>query len=254
MNIKSVSLIKNALALVALVQIVGFAQTTETKKVSVGDPVVSGSFIRPYKNLWRLTYTKPTGESMAAATWSDEVEEITVESRRLFKRTQIAKYVNGGYSTLINVFDPRIFAPVSRDFRRKNGMFNHIDFVPGSISFQRADAPGTDVKQGTVKLDTAVYDFYGGLYGLLIDGFPLKAGYSATFPSLDEGTDNIRPATFKVLREEMVEAGPGKQVKAWVVVCEDDGMMTFWLTKEAPYIIKLVYVNQQGIKSTYSMM
>lgn len=229
-------------------------QAEQSKPVNVGDPLIDASFIRPYKNLWKLTYTKPTGESMDAATWSDEVEEITIESRRLFKRTQVAKYKNGGSSTLINVFDAKTFAPVSRDFRRKNGMFNHIDFASGSISFQRADAPGTDIKQGTVKLDRPVYDFYGGLYGLLIAAFPLKSGYSATFPSLDEDTDNIRPATFKVLREEMVEAGPGKQVKAWVVECEDDGMMTFWLTKEAPYVIRLVYVNRQGIISTYSMI
>lgn len=229
-------------------------QTSQTKKIDVGDPIVGGAFIKPYKNLWKLTYTKPTGESMDAATWSDEVEEITVDSRRLFKRTQVTKYVNGGYSTLINVFDAKTFAPVSRDFRRKNGMFNHIDFAPGSITFQRADAPGTDVKQGTVKLGTPVYDFYGGLYGLLIAGFPLKTGFSATFPSLDEDKDNIRPATFKVIREEMVGAGPDKQVKAWVVECEDDGMMTFWLTKEAPYVIKLVYLDRKGVKSTYAMM
>lgn len=254
MTIRFFALTQKVLLFGLLVQSTGFAQMTEPQKVSVGDPVVSGAFIKPYKNLWRLNYTKPTGESMDAATWSDEVEEVTIDSRRLLKRTQVTKYVNGGNSTLLNVFDAKTFAPVSRDFRRKNGMFNHIDFEPGSITFKRADAPGTDVKQGTVKLENPVYDFYGGLYGLLIAGFPLKAGYSATIPSLDEFTDNIRPATFKVLREEMVDAGPGKQVKAWVVECEDDGMMTFWLTKEAPYVIKLVYVDRKGMKSTYSMM
>jgi hypothetical protein len=224
------------------------------REVSVGDSMVSGAFIRPYRNLWKLNYRKPTGESMDAATWSDEVEEITLGSRHLLKRTQIAKYVNGGGSTLINVFDAKTFEPVSRDFRRKNGMFNHVDFDRGSIRFERAEAPGTDIKRGTVRLEKPVFDFYGGLYGLLIAGFPLKPGYSATLPSLDESTDDVRPATFKVLRREMVEAGPGQKVKAWVVECEDDGMMTFWLTKEAPYVIRLVYVNRQGLVSTYSMM
>lgn len=224
------------------------------KEVGVGDPIVKGAFIRPYKNLWKLNYRKPTGESMDAATWSDEVEEITLGSRAVLKRTQIAKYVNGGGSTLINVFDAKTLEPVSRDFRRNNGMFNHVDFTRRSITFERAEAPGTDVKRGTVKLEKPVFDFYGGLYGLLIVGFPLKTGYSATLPSLDESTDNVRPATFRVLRREIVEAGPGRQVKAWVVECDDHGLMTFWLTKEAPYVIRLVYVNRQGIISTYSMI
>jgi hypothetical protein len=226
----------------------------EVREVSVGDPIVSGAFIRPYRNLWRLNYRKPTGESMDAATWSDEVEEIVVDSRRLLKRTQVARYVKGGGSKLVNVFDGKTFEPVSRDFRRDNGMFSHVDFARGSVRFERAEAPGTEVQKGTVRLEKPVFDFYGGLYGLLIAGFPLKAGFSATLPSLDESTDNLRPATFRVLRLEMTDAGPGRRVKAWVVECEDHGTMTFWLTKEAPYVLRLVYVDRQGLIATYSMI
>ena len=42
------------------------AQADHPLKVSVGDRVVDGSVIKPYKNLWQFTYTKQTGESLTA--------------------------------------------------------------------------------------------------------------------------------------------------------------------------------------------
>ena len=48
--------------------------------------------------------------------------------------------------------------------------------------------------------------------------------------------------------------GPGPQVKAWVVKADDNRPMTFWLMKKAPYVIKLVYVNPNGMTMTYTMI
>jgi hypothetical protein len=231
-----------------------WAQTAEPSKVSVGDPMVKGSLIKPYKNVWRLTYSKPGREPIDAATWSDEVEVLQTDGRSLLKRTQIAKYNRRDITiTTINVFDPRTLAPISRDLRRSNGTLNHIDFDGSSIKFRRVESPGGDVKEGAVHFDVPVFDFYGGLYGLLLATFPLKSGFTASLPSLAEDTDTIRWATFRVVGEELVEAGSGGKVKAWVVETDDDGPMTFWLTKEAPYVIKLVYVNPGGVTATYTM-
>lgn len=101
---------------------------------------------------------------------------------------------------------------------------------------------------------TRPFDFLGGVYGLLLVSFPLKIRFSATLPSFDENTDTIRWKTFRVKGEEMVGAGSGKQVKAWVVETADNGAMTFWLTKRPPYIIKLVYVYPNGLRATYTMI
>jgi hypothetical protein len=232
-----------------------WAQTADPIKVRVGDPMVKGSFIQPYKNVWRLTYSKPGREPVDAAIWSDEVEVLQADGRLLLKRTQIAKYNKRDITTTtINVFDPRTMAPISREFRRNDGTFNHIDFDGTSIKYRRVGSPGGDVEQGDVHFEAPVFDFFGGLYGLLLTTFPLKSGFTASLPSLDENTDSIRWATFRVIGEEMVEAGSGGKVKAWVVETDDNGPMTFWLTKQAPYVIKLVYVNRSGITATYTMM
>lgn len=232
-----------------------YAQTVEPVKVKVGDPIVSGAAIKPYKNLWQLTYSKPGREPIDAATWSDEVEAINVGGRALLKRTQVAKYSRRDITiTTVNVFDPRTLAPISRDFKQSDGTYAHLDFGEHTIKSQRMAVPGGEVTQGQVTLDTPVFDFFGGMYGLLVAAFPLKEGFAATLPSLDESKDDIRWATFKVVRKEMVEAGAGKQVEAWVVETDDHGPMTFWLTKDAPYIIKLVYVAPGGVTATYTMI
>jgi len=92
------------------------------------------------------------------------------------------------------------------------------------------------------------------MYGLLLVTLPLKTGFSARMPSFDENSDTSRWANFRVTREELVEAGPGKQVKAWVVETEDNGAMTFWLTRRPPYVIKLVYLYPNGLIATYTMI
>jgi hypothetical protein len=50
----------------------------------------------------------------------------------------------------------------------------------------------------------------------------------------------------------LLDAGGGKKAQAWVVKTDDNGPMTFWLTKEAPYVLKLVYVSAVGT-FTYSI-
>jgi hypothetical protein len=243
-----------ALALVAL-PLISVAQTVESKKVQVGDSVVSGLFIKPYTNLWKLVYTRPTGEAIDAATWSDEVERVQLNGRTVLKRTQVAKYKKNGITmTTVNIFDPATMAPIMRDFKGSQGLVKHVEFDGKSIKYRGNAAPGGETSEGTAELDVPVFDFYGGLWGLLLATFPLKAGFTASLPSLDESTETLRWATFKVTRREMVEAGAGKQVKAWVVETNDNGPMTFWLTKKAPYVIKLVYVTPQGITATYSMI
>lgn len=231
------------------------SQTESPRKLQVGDPILNGSFIRPYKNAWRLTYSKPGGESIDAAVWNDEVETIKVGDRTLLKRTQFVTYnLRKRTTTTINVFDPLTMAPISRDFKGSGGAFNHVDFTGSDIKFERLATPGGAPRQGVMHLEAPVFDFSGGLYGLILVTAPLKTGFVASLPSLDENTEAVHWITFRVTGEEMVEAGPGRKIKAWVVETDDQGPMTFWLTKEAPYIIKLVYSGPGGVTSTYTMI
>jgi hypothetical protein len=114
------------------------------------------------------------------------------------------------------------------------------------------------MEQGEIVADMPVYDFNSGMFGLLIVGFPLKAGYTVRFPVFNISERSKAPAwiDFRVEGKETVAAGPGKQLEAWSVVANSPAtkeVMRFDLIKEAPYIIRLRQ-EWQGRDWTFEMM
>jgi hypothetical protein len=99
------------------------------------------------------------------------------------------------------------------------------------------------------------------MFGVLLATFPLREGYTATFPTdppeykNKEGAEPVEWLTFRVTGRESVAAGPGRQVEAWVVETDMSfGHDKFWLTREPPYVIKLIYTGPRGGKQVFEMM
>ena len=173
---------------------------------------------------------------------------MELNGHSVMKRTQIAHYLKKNVTvTTVNVFDPRTMQPISMDEARV-GMtgYTHRQFDGAAIKFRRVDPGKNDVNEGEAQLELPVFDFYGGMWGLLLASCPLREGYKGALPSVAENEEKLRWCRFEVTGEETVAAGGGKKVKAWMVRTDDHGAMTFWLTKEAPYVIKLVYDTAQG--------
>ena len=238
--------------LVALV-LGGAAVAKEPVKVAVGDPSVDGSVIRPYTNRWRLTVARPGGEPREVATVTDEV--VSSDAGAL-KRTQVTRYDKGITTTDVNVFDAKTLAPVSMDFTRSDtGASHHREFRGALVRGRHVASPSAVAEEAEATFDAAVFDFYGGMYGLLIAAFPLGEGYAATIPAVDEDELRRESVTFRVVRRERVDAGPTAKVDAWVVdVDTKQGPMTFWLTKAPPYVIKLVWAAPNGLTWTYTQI
>ena len=245
------------------VQISVGLHAAEPIKIKVGDPAVSGRFLKPYKNLWRLSVRSANGkENPDAATWSDELRLVTVRGREIFERIQVAKFQKDGHEVATtetrNTFEPRTMAPISRSFTKRmvsgGDESTTIEFHPLSVHLeQMKDGRATS---RDVKIATPVYDFYGGLYGLLLVVFPLKQGYSAAFASLDEFTPTVSWTSFTVTGQENVQAGRSGTVMAWVVESNtNQGPMRFWLSKDAPYVIRLEFTDHDsGATWTYQMI
>lgn len=109
-------------------------------KLTVGDPAVNGSFIKPYKNVFQLSLQKKDeAEPALLATWADEVEAVRVNGRSVMKRTQVAHYVKKDVTvTTVNVFDPATMQPITMDETRV-GMtgFTHRQFDGAKIKYRR---------------------------------------------------------------------------------------------------------------------
>jgi hypothetical protein len=223
------------------------ARAAEPVTVHPGDPAVDGSFIRPYTNQWKITQVTPSGKSVGRGTWTDKLEMATVNGKRVIKRTQ-TELLTERTVTNVNIVDPKTLAPISSEITDNKGYLRHWDFDGNKVQIKRSSEPaGGEVKSTTVTLDTPVYDFLGGMYGMLLVAFPLKAGYSAKFPIFNDDKNSLDWLTFTVGGQEPVDAGSGKKVQAWAVQTEAEGFkMTFYLTKESPYVIRLVELGPRG--------
>ena len=113
---------------------------------------------------------------------------------------------------------------------------------------------------GQVDLNEPVFDYTGGMYGVLLAALPLHEGLTTTIPTLSEDRDEPDRVLVKVGKQELVDAGPGKQVSAWRVDTEENNAnqshSIFWVTKDPPYVIKLVTVIPTGnwVTVTISMI
>ncbi|HEX3353332.1 MAG TPA: hypothetical protein VHS34_10955 [Terriglobales bacterium] len=232
-------------------------------KIHLGDPAVDGSFLKPYKNAWKVVYAFPGKEPFLVGVWTDEVTAVQVEGRRLLKRAQMADYAKYNIvTTYANLFDPRTMSPVAMDFKRSDsGEWAHRDFDGATVKYRRGEsADPAKTQAGQLDMHEPIFDYNGGMFGVLLAALPLKEGLKATFPALSEDRDELDWITVTVGKQELVDAGPGKQVLAWPVDTEgnyaNQSHSIFWVTKEPPYVIKLVTTIPTGkwVTVTLSMI
>src|SRR5215470_20379370 len=124
-------------------------------RLEVGDARITGSYLKPYTNLWRLTQQKPGEAAEEAGTWSDLLENTVYNGQPAMKRTQIAKYEKKGIKlTFVSVFEPKTMKPFSFDYSRSdNGNVRHVEFGPGVAIYRHTDATGVKPEEATAKLD-----------------------------------------------------------------------------------------------------
>jgi hypothetical protein len=219
-------------------------------RVEVGDASVTGSHLKPYTNLWRFTQQKPGEAAEEAGTWRDSLESTVYKGQPAMKRTQIAKYQKKGIQlTFVSVFDPKTMEPFSFDYSRSdNGNVRHVEFGSEALIYRHTDSTGAKPEEVKVKLDRHVFDFYGGMYGVLISALPLGDGYATEIPAFDTNKMAIDWVPVRVKGREIIAAGVGKKTETWVVETSTKlyGRMTWWVTKEPPYVIKAVLEVPKG--------
>jgi hypothetical protein len=233
------------------------ASAQQAITVHVGDGTLDGSFLQPYNNAWSYTATLPDGRIRPQGIWSDHLQWSTVDGKQVMLRVQGTTFVTGASNTILNTFDPKTLAPLTSETHRVDGTIFRRTFngtrVTSVVLSNAKDTKAPD----TTNLAQAVYDFNGGMYGMLLASLPLKEGLKGTLPAIGDNDTSLRAEPFEVLHQEDVEAGARGQTKAWVVESARPGeyTMRFWLTKTPPYIIRLVMTDvAHGRVLTWDML
>lgn len=220
-----------------------------------GDAAVAGDFIVPYKVKWKINGAASDGKTKDGGTWTDDVQIVKFHGRDVIQRKQVWNYVTGT-ETYVNLLDRKTMMPLLSEFTSTPGIYWRFEYSADgkTVRYQRSppprDAPNgpyniaDPMEQGTVHPDVPVWDFNGGLWGLLLSAFPLEQGYAAKFPVFPLVEPNAKPVwvDFTVGEKRTLPAGPGKTAEGWTVVANSPAtqeVMRFVLSKQPPYILEL---------------
>ena len=221
--------------------------------LAVGDGAISGRRLTPYTNAWMFSVRRPDGSRVDQGIWSDVLRRRDLGGRSVFERVQGMTYGNGLMSSTINRFDPETLAPVTGEQHTPDGRVVKRSFAGRHVSSRITPAPGAPEQLHEADLPVPVYDFNGGMYGMLLAAQPLRLGHRGVLPAIAEFTDDYDTVPFRVVRRERVRAGHLGRVGAWVVEVGEPTAMTFWISERAPYIIRLV-LPMNGSEASFDMI
>jgi len=220
----------------------GAAQEPAT--VRPGDGVVNGAFIESYAASFRLVRKTADGKASPYGRWIDTVRFVSRDGRRLLRRV-VARYDSTDTMDLWreHLVDPVSLAPVSTWQRIGAGLSQsaRFTFVGDSIDVQLHNVPTPGDRAVGRRLREPVFDL--ALYATLLVSFPLGDGYRARFPIYGPNLD-LAWETLTVTGRERVPVEKG-EVDAWVVETAGRPWVA-WLSREAPYIARIVQRSPDG--------
>ncbi len=230
-----------------------------------GDRRVEGRRVRPYTNRWKITYRTPTGAAAdggpgRAGMWYDTLAIVRRDARReLLRRQTLLNPAGEVLEVIDNYVDPVTLAPILSETRSKGGGISRRSFAGARVSgFDLDSATATSRSTIDTTLAEPVFDYFGGLFGILLVGFPLRNGFVAEFPTNfggASGPDGLTHVTVTALGTERIDAGPlGRVMARHVTSKTPQWTFDYWLSDRPPYIIRLVLTGPRGGKQIYEMV
>jgi hypothetical protein len=212
--------------------------------VHVGDGTLDGRALVPYDNVWAVNVRYRDGQRAERGLSSDHVSFQVIEGKRYLTRLEGTTSVVGKpgagaaaeFSMTFNVFDPVTMAPLFGAETSSGSAEVRHEFAGRQVTTtSRAGSSGET--RAAIELAEPVYDFHGGMTGLLLAALPLRTGYKAVLPGLGEG--GFDTTEIRVIRQERVEAGHLGARNTFVVeIGPAPARSVYWISKLAPYVIK----------------
>lgn len=251
-----------ALALAALCLPFSALAQPESLTIRPGDGVVDGRRITPYDNVWRVQLRYPDGRVVDRGLSTDHVSTHEASGRVYLTRIETTSMAadaapgellpRGGTSTTYNVFDPETMLPAYGESRGISGGTLRETFKPSGVDVVTLDAAGVETTTHQ-NLNNPVYDFDGGMTGLILAAMPLREDFSALIPSFGDHGTVLRPIA--VERRARIDAGRLGMIDAWIVRvgAPEEGTL-YWITSHAPYVIRCEITRADGSVAIWATM
>lgn len=225
---------------------------TGTQKILPGNKEVNGKHLKPYTNKWKVTLITPKGDKRFFQVWTDYLQKIELNGKTYIHRIQdIYDTKENLLKTQMNFVNEENLVPVRASIVGTDGSYNFFEF---SDSHVMGNYTSQVDKEKVLKFDKTfncgVLDW--SLYGILLAGLPLKVGFHATLPIYEFPNPEDGWLTVDVNEMEQVKTIGGETISTFKVETNQD--MVFSISKNAPYVIKLVYKTPKGATLIWDMM
>ncbi len=228
------------------------AQIKDTLVILPGNEKINGSFIENYTNKWEVTFTTADGKKSFFRIWTDYMQMMELKEKVYLHRVQDIYDPNGNLlDTWTNFTEKKTLIPSTAATNTPKGNFTFFKFEGNKITgnkFTPKDSTKTDVKE---TLSINVFDW--SLYGILLVGLPFEKGLIAKLPIYDDNSETKFSWLIAEIQEkETVPADKNTTRETWKL--KTNKGLTFWLSKEIPYVIKLKLDLANGGHILWEMM
>lgn len=240
------------------VPVIGDPGPDATLTIHVGDGVITGKGIEPYRTAWHGLARYENGDTVDGGIWVQQMKRIRLDGRdvlfrsagALLYRRNSAQYL--GAIAFSSVVDASTLAPISSEQHNPDGSGQRWIFNGNHVEQHEwtSDPKAKEVVH-SFDLPMLAYDISATMLPNLIALQPLKLGYSGVIPVVGDPDHPVRGVPFKVVGREKVNEGR-KLVEAWVVDCPDPttGRLRFWFTGKQPYAVKMDVPANPGVPRT----
>ncbi len=217
----------------------------DTVVVNFDSGILNGKLIRDYTNTWKVTYVDAQGKETPNKIWTDYGQVIKLDGKSYFHRVQDLYDPNMNLQdTWINMVEHESLIPVSFSTLNPKGGFLYYQFEGNKIRGSTNQVKEGEVTEIDIELEEQVYDW--NLYGMLLVGLPMQKGFVAKIPFYAQQSGGLNWMTVSVIDTEALTLPDGENIQTWKVAT--DQRLTFWLSRDAPYVIKLELQLQNNSK------
>jgi hypothetical protein len=222
----------------------------DTTFVESVDEIIKGDFIEPYTNKWQVSLIDTSGTKTTVRFWTDYTQILELNGVDYLHRVQdLYGSDNELQETWINIVEHKSLVPLRFTSQNASGGMMNLDFSPEEI-IVKSNADDQVYAPQRFEISQQLYDW--NLYGMLLVGLPFKEGEIYKIPFWSQAVSSVDYVTTEAEGKEMIKTLTGASISTQKNTT--DKGLTFWLTKEKPYVIQLELQLPTGATMLWEMM
>jgi hypothetical protein len=203
---------------------------------------IDASFIEAHTAEFTINYRDADGNLADGGKWTDEV---VVDDDHLTRT--VVRYTAEGVADLKRtiVADRTSLKPKILDQRfgpTLSGVM-HVDFFEKRADQLLISSPTGNMRRIDAEFEHDVWEL--SLWGTLAMSFPFKTQTEFTLPTVSPDRQSARDVTFRIEGREYVEFDDERLETIKVSIPDEN--WTFWVRKQAPYILRIEHPAPGGL-------